>query len=181
MKLVAENLMIEPALSGGSIVRFETLDIRYEPEHNDKYRGKKMKVEIKEDRAGRSLNANAYCWVLCDKIASVKGLMVKKTDVYKQAVRDYGVTDIAMFSTEKLDQLIAAWRSQGYGNDVDVIGPSKEHPEFTFIRLFLGSSQYDTKEMSVFLDGLVADAQELGLETKTPDEIERIKQLWGGE
>ena len=181
MKLLAENLMIMPSLSGGSIVRFETLDMRYSPELMHKYDGKKMKVEIKEDRPGRSLNANSYCWVLCDKIASTKGLLLKKMDVYKQAVRDYGVTRMAAFETDKLPQMIKAWNVLGYGNDVDVIGKSREHPEYTFVRLFLGSSQYDTKEMSVFLDGIVADAQELGIETATPDEIERLKSLWGGE
>ena len=180
MKLMAENLRIEPALTGGCIIRFETTDMRFTPELLHKYDGKKMKVDIKEDRKGRSLDANAYCWVLCDKIASTKGLLLKKMDVYKQAIRDYGVTQMAMFETEKLPQMIQAYKALGYGNDVDVIGKSHEHPEYTFVRVFLGSSQYDTKEMSVFLDGIIADAQELGIETATPDEIEKLKTLWGG-
>lgn len=181
MKLLAENLMIEPALSGGSIVRFETLDIRYEPELNDKYRGKKIKVDIKEDRKGRSLDANAYCWVLCDKIAAE--LKIPKVDVYRQAVRDYGVSVNQLLPTEGIDRFVHDWEGETgrYGKCCDVMNESRQHIGYTWVRVFYGTSDYDTKEMSIFLDGLVSDAQELGIETATPDEIERLKQLWGGE
>jgi hypothetical protein len=33
--------------------------------------------------------------------------------------------------------------------------------------------------MSCLIDGTVADAKEMGIEVRTPDEIERMKQLWG--
>jgi len=35
-----------------------------------------------------------------------------------------------------------------------------------------------TKEMSELIDGTVSEARELGIDTRTPDEIERMKQLW---
>ena len=178
MKLLAENLLIEPALSGGAMVRFETLDIQYSHEMLHKYDGKKVTVEIKEKRGGRSLDANAYCWVLCDKIAGTKGLMAKKTDVYKQAIRDYGVTTILPVENDRLPLILRAWDSQGLGNTHDIIEPSK-HEGYTNVRLYVGSSQYDSYEMSVLIDGLVADAQELGIDTMTPDEIARLKEMWG--
>lgn len=178
MKLVAENMLVEPALSGGAIVRFETLDLKYSPELLHKYEGKKITVDIKEKRGGRSLDANAYCWVLCDKIAGEKGLMVKKTEVYKQAIRDYGVTTILPVETDRLPLILRSWDGQGIGNTHDILGPSK-HDGYTNVRLYVGSSQYDTKEMSVLIDGIVADAQELGIDTATPDEIARLKAAWG--
>ena len=178
MKLTAQNLMIEPALSGGSVVRFETLDMRYTPELLHKYDGKKVTVEIKEQRKGRSLDANAYCWVLCDKIASTKGLLLKKTDVYKQAIRDYGVTTVVPIKTDLLNVVLRTWDGQGIGNDHDIIGQSK-HEGYTNVRLYVGSSQYNTKEMSVLLDGIIADAQELGIETMTPNKLAELKSLWG--
>ena len=42
-----------------------------------------------------------------------------------------------------------------------------------------GSSEFDTSEMSYFIDQIVEEAQELGIETATPDELERMKQEWG--
>lgn len=178
MKLTAENLLIEPSISGGAIVRFETLDLKYQPELLHKYDGKKVSVEIKEKKAGRSLDANAYCWLLCDKIAATKGLLMKKTDVYKQAIRDYGVTTIIPIKTEQLKMILNAWDGQGIGNDHDVLGESKIKG-YTNVRLYVGSSQYSTSEMSVLIDGIIADAQELGIQTDTPASIERMKQLWG--
>jgi len=35
---------------------------------------------------------------------------------------------------------------------------------------------YDTKEFSVLLDEVITEAKELGIDTATPDEIERMKQ-----
>ena len=178
MKLTTQNLMIEPALSGGAIVRFETLDLKYQRELMHKYDGKKVTVEIKTKRGNRSLDANAYCWVLCDKIAATKGLLLKKTDVYKQAIRDYGVTTILPVESERLGMILRAWDSQGIGNDHDILGKSKFNG-YTNVRLYVGSSQYDSKEMSVLLDGIIADAKELGIQTETPDEIARMKAEWG--
>ena len=178
MKLIAENLLIEPSISGGAIVRFETLDLKYSHDLLHKYEGKKMTVEIKEKRKGRSLDANAYCWVLCDKIATEKGLLLKKTQVYKQAIKDYGVTLVLPIKNELLKDIIKWHQNSGLGNDCDVLGASK-HKGYTNVMMYYGSSGYDTKQMSVLIDGLVADAQELGIETMTPDQIEEMKALWG--
>ena len=46
------------------------------------------------------------------------------------------------------------------------------------LQVYFGSSTFDTKEMSVFLDGIVSECKELGIETATPDELERMKQKW---
>ena len=37
-----------------------------------------------------------------------------------------------------------------------------------------GSSDYDTKEMSVLINGLVEECKEQGIETIPPDELRRI-------
>jgi hypothetical protein len=49
----------------------------------------------------------------------------------------------------------------------------------TFYKIYRGSHTYDTKEMSLLIDGTVADAKELGIETATPDEIRQMKERWG--
>ena len=183
MKLIAENLMIEPAISGGAIVRFETFDLRYSHDLMHKYDGKKMTVEIKEKRKGRSLDANAYCWVLCDKIAAVKGLRVKKVDVYREAIRDYGVSETLAIAKEGVAKFVQDWEGDvnRYGKFCDVMGESKTQKGYFWVRVYYGSRDYNTKEMSVLIDGLVADAQDLGIETMTPNEIAELKAKWGEE
>jgi hypothetical protein len=45
--------------------------------------------------------------------------------------------------------------------------------------VYKGSSEFDTKEMSIFIDGIVSEAKELGIQTDTPDQIAKMKALWG--
>jgi hypothetical protein len=45
--------------------------------------------------------------------------------------------------------------------------------------LLLPSHLMNSKEMSELIDGTVSEAKELGIDTRTPDEIERMKALWG--
>ncbi len=53
-----------------------------------------------------------------------------------------------------------------------------EGKQFTHYRVFKGSSEYDTREMSILIDGIVYEAKNLGIETMTPDELTRIKEMW---
>ena len=181
MKLTTNNLTIEPGSSGGSIVIFETDDLEYKPEMKNKYDGKKMKVEVKENRGRRSLDANAYCWVLCDKIAAVKGLALKKVDVYRQAVRDYGVCENILLKNESVEKFVQNWNgdTSRYGKFADVMGASPNQPGYTWVRVYYGTSDYDSKEMSILLGMLITDAKDLGIDTITPAEADRLKSLWG--
>jgi hypothetical protein len=45
-------------------------------------------------------------------------------------------------------------------------------------KVMRGSHTYNTKEMSVLIDGVVQEAKELGIETLPDKEIERLKSLW---
>ena len=40
------------------------------------------------------------------------------------------------------------------------------------------SSEYDTREMAIFIDGIVSEAQALGIDTRTPEELAEMKSLW---
>ena len=46
--------------------------------------------EIKEYKKRRSLNSNAYLWLLCTKIAEIINL--SKEEVYVRMLEDYGVS-----------------------------------------------------------------------------------------
>ena len=50
--------------------------------------GKEYVVEVKQYRKKRSLDANAYCWVLIDKLA--EKLNVSKTEVYRREIKEIG-------------------------------------------------------------------------------------------
>ena len=51
--------------------------------------------------------------------------------------------------------------------------------EITFYRVYRGSHTYNTEEMSKLIDGTVQEAKDLGIETMTRTQIERMMQLYG--
>ena len=46
------------------------------------------------------------------------------------------------------------------------------------LQVYYGSSTFDSKEMSVFIDGIVSECKELGIETMTPRDLEVMKTAW---
>lgn len=128
-------------------------------------------VEIKEHRERRSKNANDYSWVLQDKIA--KALNRKIDDVHKELILQYGVLEIISITKPAFE---SAKRLFDY---YDVKGESSLNgKDFVHVKAGIGTHLYNTSEMARFIDGVVAEAQALGIETRTPDEIAELKSLW---
>jgi hypothetical protein len=48
--------------------------------------------------------------------------------------------------------------------------------------VYKGSSEYNTKEMSVLIDGIISEAEAIGdIEVLPPHEIARLKEMWKGQ
>ena len=68
---------------------------------------------------------------------------------------------------------------KGYFKYYKVAGKTVlNNKEFTHYIIYKGTSEYNTKEMSIFIDGVVQEAKQLGIETKTPKELEEMKERW---
>lgn len=127
--------------------------------------------DIKIHREKRSLNANAYAWALIGKIADA--LRASKDEIYLQMLKRYGQSEMV--------SVVSEINVDGYFKYYEAIGHTMlQGKEFTHYRLFKGSSEFDTREMSIFIDGIVSEAKELGIETLTPDGIAQMKSLWQG-
>ena len=136
-----------------------------------------LAIELDIARKKRSLDANAYAWVLIDKIA--KAVSIGKTDVYKAAIKDIGgVSETICVKKEAAERLCGAWDSNGIGWQSETM-PSKINGCVNVV-LYYGSSVYDTKQMTSLIDYLVCEAEELGIDTKTPEETAKMLNLWGG-
>lgn len=149
-------------------------------EQYDKLKGGDVAIEIKRYHKKRSLDANAYAWVLIDKIASV--LRIDKVDVYREQIRNIGgVSEIVCIQNAALDKFRSTWEKNGIGWQTDTL-PSKIDG-CTNVVLYYGSSTYDTNQMSQLIDHLIQDAKALGIETMTPLELGRLsgyeKQIGG--
>ena len=125
--------------------------------------------ELKNPKKKRSLNANNYAWKLITEIGNT--LRKSKEEVYLQMLKDYGQSEIV--------SILSNISPNGYFKYYEKIGTGiVNNKEFTHYKIFKGSSEFDTKEMSIFIDGIVQEAEQLGINTITPKELESLKGEW---
>lgn len=132
-------------------------------------------IEICEHKEHRSNDANAYCWVLCQKIAEV--VNSTKINVYRKAISEVGQFEILPLKNEAVNTFINAWQKKGIGWICQGIGESKFRG-FTNVVAYYGSSIYDKKSMSKLINWLVEEARGLGIRTLEDIEIDRLIEEW---
>lgn len=145
----------------------------------DTLKDKDLRLKAVRWTEKRSLNANAYFHVLCDKIADTTH--ESHREVHNQLIADYGQVEVI---DNHLMPIIIR-------DDIDWRKLETLHVRPTTNRRILddgnvyvvylvmrGSHTYDSKEMSTLLDGTIREAEELGIETITPDEKARMLQQW---
>ena len=129
----------------------------------------KLSFKVDSFRERRSLNANNYAWKLIAEIGNAT--RQSKEDVYMVMLKRYGQSEmISVVSHIPITE---------YVKYIEEAGESTLNGKtFTHYRVYKGSSEFDTKEMSIFIDGIISEAKELGIPTETPDQIARMKDLW---
>lgn len=139
----------------------------------DKIRDKLLNLTAKIHREKRSLDANAYAWVLMQKIA--EAIHTDKWSVYLMMLERYSpVFTHIIVRPEAVERVKGEWRT------VKVLGPIQVNGSSGIqLQCYFGSSTFDSKEMSSFIDGIVSECKEMGIETLPPDEIERMRREWG--
>ena len=146
--------------------------------HLEELKGLELDIELDKHREKRTLSANAYCWVLCDKIAkkiTVPGAVITKEDVYKDAILNIGTFQPMIVEEKAYDNLKRIWEKQGLGFLIQEVSRKNKCIR---INCYYGSSTYNTKEMSLLIELLVQQAKEQGIETKTQAEIDSLLRSW---
>ena len=129
-----------------------------------------LSFKIDKYREKRSLNANAYAWLLIGKIGDAT--RASKEEVYLRMLKDYGQSDLV--------SVLAHIPVGCYFKYYDEAGESTLNGKlFKHYRVYKGSSEFDTREMSIFLDGIISEAKNLNIPTETPEQIAKMKDLWG--
>lgn len=136
---------------------------------------KKYTVTIKEFRKKRSLDANAYAWVLMNKLADKLNMGVR--DLYRHYIPDIPEnSQVVCVPTEAVEKLQSGWEHNGIGWCSDTL--KSKLPGCTNVILYYGSSTFDQKQMGVLLDLIIEDCKQVGVEYLTPEELERLKGEW---
>jgi len=149
----------------------------------DELTDKRLLIDISEYKEKKSLEANAYFWVLCTKIAET--LNIDKWTAYLMELRKYGQGVQLTVIKESLDTLTNVFRHIDIMAEYDDWVLNEDTGAYRKINKaeiigWYGIHLYNTDEMSKLIDGTVSDAKELGIETLTPDEISRIESSWKG-
>ena len=137
-------------------------------------------VEIKRKVKRRSLNANAYAWVLCDKIARElsKNAYISKNDVYKRVIQEAGTFTYLPIKNDATGRFIEIWHGHGLGWYAEDAGPAKTEG-YTIVRAYHGSSVYTVDEMRRLIDALVDECNQLNIPLETNDYINSLINEWG--
>lgn len=136
---------------------------------------KDLDVIAKVHREKRSLNANSYFHVLSGKIAEKAGTSLSHEK--NRLIREYGQYEYidGMIPTITVNALFEDKMLDMEGVHLKVIERPGETVKMAFLR---GSHTYNTAEMSRLIDAAVEEAKELGVETMTPEQLERMKAAW---
>ena len=135
---------------------------------------KTKQYEIKEIKKKRSLNANAYCWVLIGEISNALGMT--KEEVYRDYIKNKGIYRIITVENDVVSTIVKLWTDRGLGWICEL--SENDIPELTDIICYYGTSSYNTKQMANFVDYVVQEAKNLGIKTKEDLELERLIELW---
>lgn len=125
--------------------------------------------EIKEHKKKRSLNANNYFWELTTQLANA--LRMDKEELYFLLLQRYGQSEMV--------SVLADINVKPYFRYYTEAGESVLNGKlFKHYKVYKGSSEMDSKEMSILIDGLVSECQEQDIETRTPEEIKSLLESW---
>ena len=132
-------------------------------------------VEIRKHRERRSLDSNAYCWVLLNKLS--EKLNIPAVDIYRDMVRNIGGNrEFVCVQDKAVEKLINGWQRNGIGWVTDTF-PSKIEG-CTNVILYYGSSEYDVDQMRRLTELVKQECDQQGIETDTPDQIAERLSLW---
>lgn len=141
----------------------------------EKMQNDKISIKFEKYAKNRSLDANAYCWVICDLIAKSIGNGMTKETVYKDAIANVGTFESMIISEKAYENFKRIWQNQGLGFVIREVSRKDKCVKF---QAYYGSSTYNTKEMSILIDFLVNECNNLEIETKSKEEIESLLKEW---
>jgi len=183
-------ILKEPEVSfdtGRVIARHEIVGGNYREWYADQNLYKEYELDLKQYRNPRSKDANSYFHVLCRKIADRIG--ISSAEVKNKMISRYGQYEI-------IDGSIDYWIVR---DEVDVTKYEDIHLQPTSQTQVLNGKlyrvyarmrgvglkhdkAYDTKEMSILIDGTISEAKEIGLteaEIMSTKEKNILREVYG--
>lgn len=140
-------------------------------------------ITIQKKKNKRSLNASAYCWVLCQKIAEVMSnhSYMSKEDVYRKAIKDCSHFSYVPVREDAIERYIQIWQGHGLGWLAEDAGECQSLKGYHNVMCYHGSSVYNTKEMARLIDCLTDECEQLGIKLEPSEYIQSLIEGWESE
>lgn len=145
----------------------------------------KINIKLSEHKEGRSLNANAYYWVLITKLS--KAMNISMNYCHNVMLRRYGVLEMVddtpvylMFPDTDEAQKNIDEAETYHVKPTSHVRTGKDGKLYRTYMMLKGSHQYDTAEMATLISGIRDECTQVGIPVETPDEIANLLSLMGG-
>ena len=127
--------------------------------------------EVREYKQKRSLDQNRLLWGCIGDIATA--LRADKWDIYLAMLKRYGKFTYICVKPNVVEAIKKQWRESEEIGEIEIGGEKAVQ-----MLCYFGSSTYNSKEMSVLLDGIISEMKEMELPTPSEKELDRvIKQM----
>lgn len=174
MKTTARILDIGRTEAGKAYIRLEIVG-----DVDTSLKDKDLDLDLKAHRERRSLNANAYFWHLVSQIAGK--MSCSNNEIHNLMLSRYGYPEIVEGNMVyiPLKKELDPNKLEGiHLKSSGRITANSHGVEFVQYVLMRGSHTFNTSEMGHLIDGVISEAQELGIDTITPDEKARMMELY---
>jgi hypothetical protein len=137
-----------------------------------------LEIKAIKHRKKRSLDANAYFHVLVGKIADC--LKISKVSCKNVLICRYGQPELIDGEplVYKSNAPPSYMQEQEMVHSICVGSKIESGKEVFFYRIYRGSHTYNSKEMSILIEGTVQEAKDIGIETMPPQELARMVERW---
>lgn len=142
---------------------------------------KEMSLCIDYAKKTRTIDQNSLLWALLTIYADAQGGgrkgSVTPEDIYYRMLSKYGIAEYMIVPEESVENLKRAYRDTEIIDNAIVERNGKKTPG-KLVKCILGSSQYDTKEMSQIIDGVFDELAQIGVDASTSKDVADYYDDW---
>ena len=142
-----------------------------------------VSIDIRKFFKKRSLDANNYAGMLIDKITEYLQRTEPrngwtKSEVYLNAISEIGGISIPTgMRTEAVPVFREIFCANHLGRRVEIVEGSQKEG-WSNVRIYYGSSDFDSAQMNVFISHLISLAESYGIPTISDEEAGRMVGRW---
>lgn len=174
MRVKALNFNIKKLLNGNTELTFEINDkqnkFANQISSEKTFKDTQLELQIEKFYNKRSLGHNKLFWDMCGYLSEhINDPLITPKIIYRQLISDYGVSTIMPVEDDMLDMVVSAWEKKGDGYLTHVLRKSKLDGNFTNVKFWVGSSEYNSKQMWRLVEGLKQMCRENDLDISMYD------------